>query len=107
MKDQSRVQTLHPEPGKKNKAVERWKYDRMRAAILEVLTAAGPEGVRAMPSAKEPGSSLEELVTPKLGADWDGRVSWYLITVRLDLEARGEVERVPGARPLRVRLSAG
>lgn len=32
-----------------------------------------------------------------------GSVSWYTTTVKLDLEARGELERVPGSRPQRLR----
>jgi hypothetical protein len=32
-----------------------------------------------------------------------GSVTWYTVTVKLDLEARGEIERVPRSRPQRVR----
>ncbi len=30
---------------------------------------------------------------------FDGSVMWYYTTVKLDLEARGEIRRVPGSRP--------
>ena len=36
--------------------------------------------------------------------EWEGSVGWYATAVKLDLEARGELERVPGAKPQRVRL---
>ena len=28
---------------------------------------------------------------------------WYLVTVKLDLEARGEIQRLPGSGPHRLR----
>jgi hypothetical protein len=31
-----------------------------------------------------------------------GSVGWYTTTVKLDLEARREIERVPGSRPQRL-----
>ena len=30
---------------------------------------------------------------------------WYVTTVKLDLEARGQLKRVPKSRPQRVKLS--
>ena len=53
-----------------------------------------------------PFSDLARLVRPKLAGtafDLGGSVPWYCVTVKLDLEARGRIERVPGARPQRVR----
>ena len=35
-----------------------------------------------------------------------GSIMWYVTTVKLDLEVKGELERVPGARPQRLRRSA-
>ena len=32
-----------------------------------------------------------------------GSLMWYLITVKLDMEARGEIERVPAKRPQHIR----
>jgi hypothetical protein len=32
-------------------------------------------------------------------------VTWYVTTVKLDLEARGEVKRVPNSRPQLVKLA--
>ena len=34
---------------------------------------------------------------------FEGSVSWYLTIVKLDLEARGILERVPGKRPPRIK----
>jgi hypothetical protein len=32
-----------------------------------------------------------------------GSVSWYTTTVKLDLEVRGEIERIAGSKPQRLR----
>jgi hypothetical protein len=34
-----------------------------------------------------------------------GSVSWYTTTVKLDLEVRGEIERIEGSKPQRLRRS--
>lgn len=38
---------------------------------------------------------LTEEVRHKLAGHFDGSISWYVTTVKLDLEARGMTERVP------------
>jgi hypothetical protein len=98
------ITTLHP-AGKAGVSVEKWKYERVRSAILGVLAEAGQDGVRFMPSAKDPSPGLMDLVAPRLGEDWDGSVGWYVTAVKLDLEARNEIRRVPGVTPQRVRLA--
>jgi hypothetical protein len=40
-----------------------------------------------------------------MGDAFEGSVSWYVTTVKLDLETRGVVERVPGQKPQRLRLA--
>ena len=37
----------------------------------------------------------------------EGSISWYVTTVKLDLEARGLIERVPRSRPQRLRMAEG
>ncbi len=77
------IQCLHPQ-GKKGVRIDRAKYDLIREAILAVLEAEGP--CKFM--------QLAERVKARLGDSFTGSVSWYTITVKLDLEARGVVERV-------------
>jgi len=99
-----RIATLNPVAGKAGMTIERVKYDAVRAAILAVLTDTGEAGVRFMPSKKDSSPGLMDLVPARLPRDWSGSVGWYVTAVKLDLEARGEIERVPKAVPQRVRL---
>ena len=36
--------------------------------------------------------------------DFDGKPIWYIVTVKLDLEARGVIERVPKTSPHKLRM---
>ena len=91
-----RVQTLHPDPSKSGPRILRWKYETVRRAILSALPA------------DEPGFLFKDLNGAVRGALTEdergalGSASWYVVTVKLDLEARGEVSRVPGAQPQRL-----
>jgi hypothetical protein len=46
---------------------------------------------------------LNDLALEQL-TDFDGKVNWYIVTVKLDLEARGILERIPKTSPHRIRL---
>lgn len=85
-----------PTPGKNPTRIPAWKYDLVHSAILAVLPASG-EGIefRELPGLVEGHISRQDL--EKLGS-----VSWYTTTVKLDMEVRGELERVPGSKPQRL-----
>jgi hypothetical protein len=86
-----------PTPGKKGTRIDRWKFDLLRKAILRVVPA-DEMGVRF--------SGLPELVERELSTTEQeelGSISWYTTTVKLELEVRGEIERVADAHPQRVR----
>jgi hypothetical protein len=92
MSDEIKVVCETPTPGKQSTRIDRWKYDLLRAAILEILPRDG-DGVPCGELAerirmKIPTSELEKL----------GSLGWYTTTVKLDLEVKGEIERVPGKR---------
>ena len=78
-------------------AVTPEKYEPIRKAILA-----------SVPRNKE-GVSFKELVAsvngrvPKELFPKQGSVSWYAKVVQLDLEAKGEIERIPGVTPQRAR----
>lgn len=86
-----------PTPGKKGTRIPKWKYDAVRAAILKVVPSR-QEGVAFR--------ELPGLVAGTLSATDRrdlGSVTWHTVTVKLQLEVSGEIERVPGATPQRLR----
>jgi hypothetical protein len=90
-----RILTTHPQ-GKKGVSISRQKYDVMSAATLGSLRGRG--GV--------PLQVVRQEVEGDLQGKFEGSISWYFTTVKLDLEARGIVDRVPGKRPQHIRLRA-
>ena len=95
---EDRVMTLHPR-GKQGVRILRTKYDSMRRALLRAVPRTST-GV----AFKE----LPERVAPHLGGAFEetDSVTWYTVAVKQDLEARGEIEIVPGSRPQRLRRRA-
>ena len=98
MTDDARVVCHTPTPGKKPTRIHRWKYDLLRGIILDIL-AGNAEGVqfRSLPSL------IEERLSPEQQANL-GSVSWYTTTVKLDMEVKGDIERVPRVTPQLLRL---
>ena len=47
---------------------------------------------------------LAEDVRQRIGGDFQGSINWYVVVVKLDLEATGILKRVPGTTPQQVRL---
>lgn len=92
MKDQ--IRTLHPEK-KQGVNISKEKYEIIRKAILSTLCAQ-----REMTFMK-----LTRAVEKEVDGKFEGSVTWYVTTVKLDLEARGEVKRVPHSRPQLIKLA--
>ncbi len=94
------VDLMHPDPDKQAGRCDAARYRAMKKALLRVIPRRG-DGV--------PFGELVDLVRPHLpAAPFEGAsVSWYVTTVKLDLEARGLIERVPQARPQRIRRAKG
>ena len=87
-----------PTPGKKPTRIAKWKYDLIRTAILAVVPS-DDQGVefRVLPKLVEGQISADDL--KRLGS-----VSWYTTTVKLDMEGKGVIERVPASNPQRLRI---
>ena len=98
MTDEERVVCETPTPGKKPTRIHKWKYDLLRRIILEIV-AEGTDGVefRNLPGLIESRLSVEQ--RENLGS-----VSWYTVSVKLDMEVKGDIERVPRAKPQKLRL---
>ena len=92
MKDM--IRTLHPEK-KQGVNISKEKYEIIRNAILCVLKTE--KEITFM--------KLSRAVEKEVNGNFDGSVTWYVTTVKLDMEARGEVKRVPKSRPQLVRLA--
>ncbi|MEM9599823.1 MAG: hypothetical protein AAF926_02250 [Pseudomonadota bacterium] len=68
-----------------------WKFDCVRDAIRQMVGEAGSEGLRF--------SDLRDAVANRLGHDQRatlGSLGWHVTTVKLELEVRGEIARLPG-----------
>lgn len=88
------IRTLHPEK-KQGVNISKEKYEIIRKAILTVLRSQ-----KEMPFMK-----LSRAVEKEVDGTFDGSVMWYVTTVKLDLEARGMITRVPHSRPQLIRLA--
>ena len=90
---EEKILTLHPE-GKQGANISRDKYDTVKSTIIEVLKEK--DALSFYP--------LIRAVTQRLEGKFEGSIGWYTTTVKLDLEARGEIERIPGKKPQHLRL---
>ncbi len=90
MKEQT-IRTRHPQ-GKTGRTISRQKYDTVRKELLSALR--GQELTH---------TELFSVLQKKLKGKVDGNISWYGETVKLDLEARKEIERT-ASRPQRYRI---
>lgn len=86
--------TIHPELAKQSVSIDKAKYNVMREAILENLRLYGSMTF----------TQLGALVEDQLQNNFDGSVMWYFATVKLDLEARGEIRRVPKTKPQMIEI---
>ncbi len=83
-------------PGKKGVRVNKAKYGIIEECILEVLGRYGEIAFQNLPAK----------VRTVLKEPFDGSIGWYTTTVKLDMERRGIIERIPGSKPQRLRLTA-
>ena len=77
--------------------IPKWKFDAIRGAILSVL-AAGDTKWGDLTDAVRARLSANELARM-------GKLGWHVVSVKLELEVRGEIERVDGAKPQLLRLA--
>ena len=96
--EEGKVTCETPTPGKQPTRIDKWKYDLVQSAILAVIPSdeLGLEFSRLpqLVEAQIPADDLKRL----------GSVSWYTTTVKLDMEVKGVIERVPASKPQRLRV---
>jgi len=88
------IRTLHPEK-KQGVNISREKYEIICEAIMSVMQ--GKKEMKFM--------NLSRAVEKQVNGNFEGSVTWYVTTVKLDLEARGVIKRVPHSRPQLIRLA--
>ena len=89
-------EALHPDPEKQGTRVTKSTYEAYKEALLKVIPASD-EGIEF--------GALRKAVVPHLDAELLENTSpgWWSTTVKLDLEARGIIERVKTKDRQRVR----
>lgn len=90
---EDKILTMHPE-GKQGTNISRSKYEMIKHAILDAIHSQGIVTYQGLVS----------LIEYQLRNRFEGSISWYVTTVKLDMEARGEIERVPDVEPQQLRL---
>jgi len=91
------MKTKNVNKGSRGFAVTAEKYEPIRKAILASVSR-NKEGVSFKELVASVSSRVPKELFPKRGS-----VSWYTKVVQLDLEANGQIERIPGVTPQRVR----
>lgn len=90
---EEKLMTLHPQ-GKKGVNILKRRYDTIKAFILATIEEHQEVSYE----------KLTDLAVDKLTKTFDGKVIWYVVTVKLDLEARGIIERIPKTSPHQLRM---
>lgn len=90
-----RIMTLHPQ-GKKGVNILKTKYEQIRETMLAIIDANGDI----------PFQELTEQLQQQLSGRFDGKIIWYSVTVKQDLEARGIIEQLPNVSPQRLRRAS-
>lgn len=88
-----KIMTRNPDKNKKGVNIDRAKYDTIKHAIIKCLRKQELSAFQMFDQIKE-----------SLNGKFDGSINWYGETVKLDLEARGLIERIPDTKPQLYRL---
>ncbi len=90
---EEKILTLHP-LGKKGVNISKTKYELIKSFIIDTITK---HKVITF-------NKLVETAANELTNKFDGKVTWYIVTVKLDLEAREIIERVTKTSPQQLKL---
>ncbi len=91
-----RISCRTPVPGKQPTSIPRWKFDLLRKHLLAMVPASQP----GIPTRQIPALIKTRLRPKELEAL--GSVHWHVTKVKLELEVRGELERLQNVSPQRL-----
>lgn len=80
---EERILTLHPQ-GKSGVHILRHKYDQIKTALIARLQKEQPIAFM----------DLARKIEQDLQGQFDGKTMWYVVAVKLDLEARDQIRRL-------------
>jgi hypothetical protein len=92
---EEKIMTMHPQ-GKKGVNISKRKYDLIADYILKTIKK---HKVITF-------DDLTSMAVADLSDTFDGKVIWYVVTIKLDLEARDKIERVPKTSPHQLQLKS-
>lgn len=92
---EEKIMTLHPQ-GKQGVNISKAKYDQVREVVLKVIGSEQPISFTDMADLAK-GILLDQ--------KFDGKPLWYITTVKLDLEARKLIARIPKTSPHQLKLT--
>lgn len=93
---ETKVQLKHP-AGKKAVSMNKDKYHNLKNAVLEFLNKNGESTHEEICHAV-----AEDFKKNKI--KFEGSIPWHTEWVKLDLEAKKEIKRVPGTSPIKFAL---
>lgn len=91
---EEKILARHPEKDKHGVKISKAKYEQMRAALVKILRERGEITF----------TELAQAANEQLRGQFAGSIPWYVTTVKLDLEARKVIKRVPKTKPPLLRL---
>jgi len=91
--NEERILTQHP-AGKKGVNILIHKYDLIRDYIISIISKHVEISYQ----------ELSDLAVKDLSDTFDGKVVWYIVSIKLDLEAKKIIERIPKTSPHRLRM---
>nr|WP_299070820.1 hypothetical protein [uncultured Allomuricauda sp.] len=93
MSKEEKIMTLHPQ-GKAGVNILKMRYDFIKDFIVKTVKEHGAITFK----------KLGDMAVDQLTEGFDGKVLWYVVTVKLDLEARGIIERIFKTSPHQLRM---
>jgi len=90
---EEKIMTLHPQ-GKTGVNILKRRYDVIKDFIIKTVREQKEISF----------DDVTDMAIESLANTFDGKVIWYVVTVKLDLEARGVIERIPKTSPHKLRI---